>query len=455
MADDDPLIQEDDKRKRQFGQNPSRARDPLFYEGKTPVLGQEVSVEEPTGELTFPEAGPSAVPPVAPGAAPTPNPYPPFPEFELEMPEFNFEFNRPQPDMTALAPEVPEVPWWSKALTVGETALEKSLAAKEAYDKSQALGAPPSWSGPNPNLFSLTGAAPEEWFAGSEGMFNLTGEGLPATDAAYNLGVDTNLTTGLAGDVAPKAAPFTTFGSSIAPALSALGAGLGAYQAATAEPGSPEQIESSLGAVSGGLGLASSLGMLGPGMAAAPYATAALALPLITGKLYEAYGPPSADKIQTPPGWAYVPGTGNSRGVGGYVVDPATGRVVQYTGGGRYVPFAIMSPAQFQQYGIEPTGALAQRPEYAGVGKAIRESDIAQAGQPSSPGGQPQYPTEAHQRSYLEEWRQPYIDQIKAQYPMADEGELWRLYTQSPWYQQELLMLQGWNPNTPPGDRGR
>jgi len=391
---------------------------------------------------------------VGPGAAPTPNPYPPFPEFNLEMPIFEFNPSAGPMPPDVQMPQPPDVPWWEKALTVGETAADKAMAAKNAYDKSQALGAPPSWSGPNPNLFSLTGAAPEEWFAGSEGMFNLTGEGLPATDATYNLGEGaTKLYTGLPGDVAPTT-PFSSIGSSVMPALAALGAGAGAYGAATAEPGSPEQISSGLGAVSGGLGLAGQMGLLGGMGAAAPYAAAALALPFISGKLYEAFGPPSADKIQTPPGWAYVPGTGNSRGVGGYVVDPATGRVVQYAGGGRYVPFGIMSPDQFQQYGIEPTGRLAEHPDYAGVGKAIRETDIAQAGQPG-PGGAPQFPTEAHQRSYLEEWRQPYIDQLKAQYPMADEAELWRLYTRSPWYQQEVLMQMGWNPNAPLGDRGQ
>ena len=434
-------------------------QDPLFYEGTTPVLGEAVSLAEPKGELGFPQASPAPPPMAAPlGPMPTPPQFPDFPNFqfnwEFTPPEFNFNPSAgPLPPDVQL-PQAPEVPWWQKALTVGETAAEKAVAAKSAYDKSQAMGAPPSWTGGSPNLFSLTGAAPEEWFAGSEGMFNLSGEGLPATDAAYNLGADTNLYTNLPGDVAPTT-PFSSIGSSVAPALAALGAGAGAYGAATAEPGSPEQIESGLGAVSGGLGLAGQLGLLGGMGATAPYAAAALALPFVTGKLYEAFGPPSEDKIQTPPGWAYVPGTGNSRGVGGYVVDPATGRVVQYAGGGRYVPFGIMSPDQFQKYGIEPTGPLAQKPDYAAVPTAIRNADIAQAGQPVSPGGQPGYPTMAHQRSYLEEWRQPYIDQLKIQYPMADEPELWRLYTLSPWYQQELLMTAGWNPNEPLGDRGR
>jgi hypothetical protein len=447
----------EDDRKKKPGEP---GQDPLFYEGTTPVLGEAVSLAEPKGELGFPQASPAPSPMAAPlGPMPTPPQFPDFPNFdfnwEFTPPEFNFNPSAPPRPPDVQLPQGPEVPWWQKALATGETAADKAVAAKKAYDASQAMGAPPTWTGGSPSLFSLTGAAPEEWFAGSEGMFNLSGEGLPATDTAYNLGEGASkVYTGLPGDVAPPAAPFTTLGSSVAPALAALGAGVGAYGAATAEPGSAQQVSSGLGAVSGGVSLASQLGLLGAGMGAAPYATAALALPFITGKLYEAYGPPSEDKIQTPPGWAYVPGTGNSRGVGGYVVDPATGRVVQYAGNGRYVPFGIMSPDQFQKYGIEPTGSLAQRPDYAGVAPAIRAEDIAQAGQPG-PGGAPQFPTEAHQRSYLEEWRQPYIDQLKIQYPMADEPELWRLYTLSPWYQQELLMQQGWNPNAPLGDRGR
>jgi hypothetical protein len=461
MAIQEPDAQDDDPRKRQAEEQKLGTQDPLFYEGKTPVLGEDVSLKQPSGELSFPQASPAAAPMLGPAPEmPTPPAYPEFPTFqfdwELTPPEFQFNPGEPPTPPSLQMPQPPEQPWWSKALDVGSTVADKTMEARKAYMDSQALGTAPSWTGGDPNLFSLTGAAPEQWFSGQENLYNLSGENLQDVlkPADYPLGVDTKLTTGLSGDTA-TAQPFSSLGTTIGPALNALGVGFGAYNAYNAEPGSPEQIASSLGAASGAAGLAGALGgsaiggsmglggLAGAGAAAWPLA--ALALPYITGGLYEQYGPGSADKIQTPPGWQYVPGTGNSRGVGGYLVDPSTGRIVHYEGKGKYTPFGTMSPDQAKQYMIESTGELAKRPEYAAVNQALVNQDIAQAGQPRTETGQPIPPSVEHQRTYLQQWRQPYIDKIKLANPNAGEGELWRLYTLSPEYQQELLMIQGWN----------
>lgn len=435
MATDTVLQEEDPEtlRKRQLG-----TQDPLFYEGKTPVLGEDVSVQEPAGELTFPEAGPGPAPP--PGV--TNAAMPPFPEFNMEMPEppvFNFPGGEPPVPPDIQLPQLDE-PWWQQGLDVAQTGAAQ-------YANLQKLGAMPAEGAyPTVSPGELAQYGPE-----GEALFpqgspeSLGGPGTQSPEALF-----------------PEGSPGFNWGA-IGPGLQTAGGIYSLYNAVDQD--NPQGMALAAPQIVGGASsLAAALapgalGALAPGMAALGPAAGLLSLPLIAGKLYEKYGPGSADKIRTPPGFNYVPGSGNSRGVGGLLVDPATGRMLQYKGNGKYTwadettQGMPATPEQFKQWGIEPTGKLAQRPEYAAITKSIRDEDIAQAGTFQPGTTVPHTPTEAHQRSYLEEWRQPYIDQIKAQHPTASEGEIWRLYTLTSYYQQEQDMKAGWaqNPGSAPG----
>jgi hypothetical protein len=46
----------------------------------------------------------------------------------------------------------------------------------------------------------------------------------------------------------------------------------------------------------------------------------------------------------------------------------------------------------------------------------------------------------------LQQGRQATIARLKAANPRASESEIWRLYTQTPEYQQELGLQAAWNP---------
>jgi hypothetical protein len=439
---------EQDPRKRRAGEG---VQDPLFYEGMTPVLGEDVSISEPKGELQFPQASPAVGPMPAPIPAPLTMPaFPQFPNFEfnweLTPPEFQFNPGQPPPPPNITLPQAPEVPWWAKALGAEEAARGVAGKAYDVYRNAQAGGATAGGlndpNALNPSQFSSpsTGLGGEALFP-QGGPIGAGGPEVASPEALFPQG----------GAAEVPSPGFTGY---VGPALSALGLGMGTYGAIQAEPGSPEQISSGLGAASGLLGLLgpAGLGVAGIGASAAPVA-GLLAAPFILGSIFDRYGPGSADQIQVPPGWQYVPGSGTSRGVGGYVVDPASGRVLQYGGKGNYTMLQQpITPEQMRQYGIEPTGKLAEVPAYASIPTELRNADIAQAGQPRTEGGQPIPPSAPHVRSFLEEWRQPYIDKLKAAHPGADEGELWRLYTLSPEYQQELAMQQGWTPETRYGE---
>jgi hypothetical protein len=483
MAAQDPFMQDDPERRRKAQAQGPAVQDPSFYEGKTPVLGADVTVQQPAGEVAFPEAASPAAPEAGTGGEqPTGPSYPQFPRFDLRPPEWTWEPPE-RPDRGA-PPEIPQQPqpgtdWWS-------TGLGAIATGANTYNKLRALGTQPAagaWPTWAPQDLSLYGGGQDvPWYQDQE--FSVTA---PETTTAenlgaegFNLGMDTKLDTttapGGGGGVNPAGV-----------ASGAAGLGLGAYGLATAK--TPEEraragITTGAGAAGVAQGMGASLGALGqygiPGIQTAlgayDLATAdteraragaaintTLGLASLVNPAIGLVGLPmmlgpqiakmtQGDKFRAPPGFQYVPGTGNSRGVGGTAIDPATGRMIQYLGNGKYVWHEMTKagqlppPDQLRKYGIEPTGALAKMPGYGGIAREIMQADIAQAGQPVSPGGAPGQPTMAHQRSYLEEWRQPYIDQIKAQHPTASEGELWRLYTLTPWYQQELGMSQGWNP---------
>jgi hypothetical protein len=442
MATTDPFgpgaSPEEEKDPRKRTQPARGAQDPLFYEGKTPVLGEDVSIQEPAAELTFPQASPAAPPMQGPPpTAPIAPNFPAWPDFgDLTPPEFNFEYNAESPTLptapSVQLPQEPPIPWWQTALEVGDEAYNLYSKGKDIFANALGQGATSydmgDYGQPGMNL-ATGGLAPEEL------------QQAPVDLALGTGGVEP-------GDL-QQAVPAESLGL-VGPALSALGAGLGAYGAYTAEPGSRQQLSSGIGALSGAAGLTGALmgGAVGGAGLAGGLATmgpvgAAMTLPFVTGALYEKYSPYyNRDKIQTPPGWTYA-GGGNNSGVGGYLVEPNTGRVVQYEGKGKYTPYGLLTPEQAKQYRIETTGEVAQRPEFAAVNTALRNEDIAAAGTQAVSGSG--VPTMAHQRSYLEEWRQPYIDRLKAQYPNVGEGELWRLYTLTPEYQQELGMQLGWN----------
>jgi len=435
MATENAFTQDDDPRKKKGTQ------DPLFYEGKTPVLGADVSVQEPAGELAFPEAGGSP-PPAPAGAAPTRTPFPEFPEFNLERPEFNF--TPPTAPKLSVDFSPPDSPWWAKALQAGDDAYRIYSKGSDLYKNIAGQGS---------NVFTSGSYAEPGMNLGTGGLLPDELQQAPADLALGTGGVEP-------GDL-QQALPAENL-NLVGPAISALGAGLGAYNAYMAPPGSRQQISSAVGSASGMAGLVGSLlggsiggaGLAG-GLATASPVLAAMTLPFVTGALYERYSPYyNRDKIQTPPGWQYVPGTGNNSGVGGYLVDPKTGHVVQYEGKGKYTAWGNISPEQAKKYGIEMTGEMAKRPEFAAVNKAIRDEDITQAGQPIAPGGAPRVPSQAHQQSYLENWRQPYIDQIRAQHPNDPDSRIWWYYTQSPWYQQELNLIAQWGATGQPGGGG-
>jgi len=488
MAAQDPFMQEDPERRRKAQAQKPGVQDPSFYEGKTPVLGADVSVQQPAGEVAFPEAASPAAPEAGTGGEqPTgPPSWPQFPRFDLRPPEWSWEPPE-RPDRGA-PPEIPQQPqpgtdWWS-------TGLGAVATGASTYNKLRALGTQPAGAWPTwaPQDLSLYGGGQDvPWYQDQEfsvvGPETTTAENLGAE--GFNLGMDTKLdaTTAPGGGGGINAAGV---------ASGAAGMGLGAYNLATAN--TPEErvrggITTATGAAGVAQGLGASLGAVGqygiPGIQTALGAydlataendkargMAAMQTAIGLGSLINpaiglvglplALGPQIArltqkDTFRTPPGFQLVPGTGNSRGVGGTAIDPATGRMIQYLGHGKYVWHEMTKagqlppPDQLRRLGIEPTGELAKMPGYGGIAREIMLADIA--GQEATPGVIPGHPTMAHQRSYLEGWRQPYIDQIKAQHPTASEGELWRLYTLTPQYQQELGMSAGWTPERGGGDR--
>src|SRR5207248_8885058 len=107
------------------------SQDPLFYRGRTPVLGQDVEVRTSGAlPLDFPQAGKApaaAAGPTAPGRQ-----FPGFPAFEF--PEFTFDFSgQPTPPAGLTGAQVPfqSPAWWQTALG-GLEAGQKGYGALQA-----------------------------------------------------------------------------------------------------------------------------------------------------------------------------------------------------------------------------------------------------------------------------------------------------------------------------------
>jgi hypothetical protein len=67
------------------------------------------------------------------------------------------------------------------------------------------------------------------------------------------------------------------------------------------------------------------------------------------------------------------------------------------------------------------------------------------------PGQAPHYPSPTNIQEALQTWRQPIIDQLKAQHPTWTEGQLWAAYTLTPYYQQEQALQLNWTRPPPEG----
>ena len=446
MADPETERDDDDPRKRR---GPGGTQDPTFYEGLTPVLGEQVTLKEPAGELTFPQA--SAAPPPDLGPAPTmptPPDFPEFPTFEFgPPPEFQFEPGTPPAPPDINAPQLPEAPWWAKAMAVADPVIR---AGFKGYNLAGTGGR----GGPRAE-------SPEALFPqGSPG--GLGGPSVSSPEALFPQAGD--MTEGAFGP-ATQGQP-VGLGAYLGPALSALQVGGGIYGLAGGEPGTPGYGAGLLNTAGGAAGLAgssagaSALGLssgLAGSLSALGGAAGLASLPLILGPVIESMT--RQDKARWPEGFQYVPGTGDSRGIGGSAVDPNSGAVLDYQGGGKYAwnPRTLerrrATPEEMRAWGIAPAGELAQDPAYAGVARQIRDDAVRGAlggGLPAATTAQPatapvtasavQRPDLAA-RSYLEEWRQPFIDKLKAQNPTASEAELWRLYTLTPEYRYEVESL--------------
>lgn len=402
--------------------------DALFYRGKSPVLGQDVSVQT-QGSLpgAFPEAGGGGRPPVQPtkGGA--------FPQF----PGFSFDWSLGEGPMPPQKPEIPNfniqgpggggAPWWATAKTTAETLGDTIESAR----KMSGLGGTGMSPGFNTDQFSLYGypGGGSEWFnTPGEPTFSLTGpESAEALDTSrFNLGMGT-----------PSPGFMSQYGF---PGAQAIG---GLYGAATQRPGSPGHLASSANAVGGLAALGANAGILPAAMAGLGPAAAAVSAPLLIG-------PPigaalRGDQARWPKGYQFIPGSASNDKAGAMAVDPATGAILQYKGNGQY-QFSDFTrqgnratPEMFRQWEITPTGQLAQDTAYAGLGKELSQRRLSRpSGQeagalaPGSGGA-----TEADRRSAAQSAREPTIARLRAQYPNASEGELWRLYTQTPEYQQE------------------
>jgi hypothetical protein len=232
--------------------------------------------------------------------------------------------------------------------------------------------------------------------------------------------------------------------------------GAGAYGLATGEMGTPAHAASAANLVGGAAGLA---GSAAAGIA--PSALAALAplgpamgrvsRPLILGPIVERLT--RGDRARFPENFSRIPGTG--RAGGAQAVDPSSGAILEYRGNEQYgwstqtQNRQRATPEQMRQWQIAPTGQLAQDPAYANVGRLIQQDQMQTyfAGTPppgSPPGtgvapGTVPPPVETA-RNYLAEQRLPVIERLRLQYPNAPENEIWRLYTLTPEYQEELAL---------------
>jgi len=246
----------------------------------------------------------------------------------------------------------------------------------------------------------------------------------------------------------------------------AVGKALGAAGAA----GGAATLAGSLGEMLGSTALSSLAGAWPIGLTTLPAVLTSILQPMV-----------DPNRAHFPSGYQMLPGFGGPHGTtGSRAVDPSTGAVLIYEGNGRYAwsPETLagqrFTPEQFQQYNIDPTGALLQNPAYATAQQNISTRDVmaalgtplstdpkvlasgqvgpapppAPAPAPETRGGDytppstqptpPRYvPSPQHVQEYLQRYRQPFLDRIKAAHPDWNEGQIWAAYQQTPEYLQE------------------
>ena len=400
-----------------FPADPALDLDPLFFRGKSSVLGEPVDVRLAGALPTdFPAIGRPGAPPTAPTPPPTGTPptqplvggLGPFPELHLpdfpDLPPFGGQFPQYLPGIQS-----PGQPFdWlgflsglgSEALNIGGRLGRLLSGLDQPTTEAQYLEGigPYSIFGPGPqggltaDQFSLYGEAetppsltgfgvgptdlpPIDLQApgGPTPAFTLTGEGAPTggpsvTDLQYPggtlwPGTQTGFTETGAG--AGAGAGLSSALPYVVPGLETAG---GAYQLATAK--TPSQRVAGGAATAGGLiGLAGAAGLLAPAIAG-PLGLAA-ALP----SLYNLASAGWAALHDPGPTWptGFLP---ISQDQPNAAIDPSTGRVMWYTGHGQYawpsqtelgqqmgVP-DIATPEALQAAGIFPSGPLLQDPAY-------------------------------------------------------------------------------------------
>jgi hypothetical protein len=423
--------------------------DPLFYRGKSPVLGAPVELRT-SGELPgqFPSAGPA--PPSAP-TAPAPGAPPRAPGALPEFPGFSFDFGGMDfptpPDFPGGAPSGlfgpggSPTPWWMSAAALGE----KGVGLGRQLAQSGPPGELPPWT--FPGAFTLQG------FTGvGEPGFSLTGAAdQPVLDYPnFRLLSDATISPGVDAAGQPLAAGGGGPGlsgllSQAAPFLQTAG---GIAAMAMNKPNSPGFAAGGLNAAGGAGAAAAELGLIGQSGWALGPAGAALSAPLILGPYYsQMVRGLGGDKPDWPTG--YQPLSMNDQ----MAVDPSTGAVLVYRGNGQYEwsdqtqQGQRATPEQFTQWGIDPTGDLLKMPGYLPARDALVSADVGRAGTLTGAeggGGSPSIPTVAHQQAALETARQPAIAAIAQANPGASEGELWRQYTLTQQYQQEQDRQAQW-----------
>lgn len=322
------------------------SQDPLFYRGRTPVLGQDVEVRL-SGQLPsdFPQAGKPTASPSPP--AQKPFSFPGFPAFEF--PGFSFDFSgqptAPQPLAGSDAPfQAPQ--WWQLALASLEAG-QKGFGALQSLGGLNTPTNLPEFSGVEPSGMPET-AADLAAKAGTQAF----SEGAPS-----GLAGGTQASIGNLGGEAGGSVPWASLAG---PALQTLGG------AATLAQGGDTRSQVLGGAqtAAGVSGLLATSG-IAPALAGVAPALTVATLPLIVGAIYEAFH--KKDDPVWPEGYTGIPGQDRA------AVDPSTGAVLWYTGHGHYdwspqtQANQKATPEELLEWGIFPAGALLQDPAYRGI----------------------------------------------------------------------------------------
>jgi len=322
------------------------SQDPLFYRGRTPVLGQDVEVRTSGAlPLDFPQAGRG---PAAPAGPSRPgSTFPSFPSFEF--PEFSFDFSgqptAPTRPTGADAPFAGSPQWWQLALG-GLEAGQKGWGALQALRDITQPQDLPDFPGIEPSGMPETAAD----LAAKGGVFS---EGAPSGLAGGSQASIGNLG-------AEGAGAGTNWAALAGPALQTAGG------AATLAMGGDTRSRV-LGGAQTAAGVSGLLATSGaaPALAGLSPALTIATLPLIVGAIYEQFN--KKDLPVWPEGYWGIPGQDRA------AVDPSTGRVLWYGGHGHYEwspqtqANQKATPEDLAAWGIIPSGALLQDPAYRAI----------------------------------------------------------------------------------------